>query len=117
MRKLALAAAAALIAGCTSIPEEQQMLSDFDPVSLFETAKAPDVAAECVRTNLSAVADSMHTVVESEDGETRIVRVTTRTHPNVVVRVTPAPGGSSIDYRSRQRLGYGRFANAVAACR
>ena len=88
------------------------------PTAEFTTEKPIAAATECVETALRAVADAGHTVSATQDGEARIVWITTLANPNVAVRMTPAAGeGTHVDYRSRYRAGYGKFTNAVLACR
>lgn len=87
------------------------------PTAEFTTDKSIAAAAECVETAVRAVADAGHTVSATQDGEARIVWVTTLANPNVAVRMTPAGEGTHVDYRSRYRTGYGKFTNAVLACR
>lgn len=118
MRVLMIVAAAAVLAGCstTGAFDRQQMPSK-TPTAEFTTAKPIDATAECVETGLRAVADAGHTVSAMQDGEARIVWITTLANPNVAVRMTPTGEGTHVDYRSRYRAGYGKFTNAVLACR
>lgn len=117
MRTLSILIAAVLIAGCATSAFDRQQMPSKAPTAEFTTEKPIAAVAECVETGLRAVADAGHTVSATQDGEARIVWITTLANPNVAVRMAPAAGGTHVDYRSRYRAGYGKFTNAVLACR
>lgn len=115
--RIFMIAAVALLAGCATSAFDRQQMPSKTPTAEFTTGKPIAETAECVETAVRAVSDAGHTVSATQDGEARIVWVTTLANPNVAVRMTPTGGGTHVDYRSRYRSGYGKFTNAVLACR
>lgn len=106
------------LAGCASNPDsDRHMLGDKAPTAEFVTEKSVDEAHKCILSGVQAVADSGHTVSSKQDGFMRVIEVTTLANPIIAVRIAQASGGTSVDYRSRYRTGYGKFTNAVMACR
>lgn len=118
MTKTAAFLAAVLLAGCmTGTPVERQQMPDKEPHATYTTAKSLAETAECIETGVRAVSDAGHAVSAAENGEARILWVTTLANPVIAVRMEPVEAGTYVEYRTRFRTGSGSFTNAVMACR
>jgi len=101
------------------LAEDRLMLRDKEPTATFTTARSVDEVAACIESGLRAVADpgSLGSLAVTDEGSTRVIRMTTMANPTVVITLAPAPQGTQVDYRSRYRTGYGAVTNAVLGCR